>query len=287
MADWKSMERLSGAPMDVVNPNGLAFIILTILPFLHYISAGGIVRGLLYLSLLPPLVYALVLTASRSGMLGFAAIAALVIARSRHKVVLSAALVIAAVVVAPLLSDNLADRYMSIFSTNTKNSVTATGRTDTLKDDLQVAMRRPLFGHGLGTSREANANFGTHDQPSHNLYTETLEELGFAGLILVVIFIVSLVRQVLAVSASARQGVPQGGFVSSVAEGLLVWLGMNLLFSFASYGVSGFEWYFAAGLADVLPAHLAQVPATANQAQAVVPVAFRRPALLPRPEKAL
>jgi hypothetical protein len=62
---------------------------------------------------------------------------------------------------------------------------------------------------------------------------------------------------------------------------------MNLLFSFASYGVSGFEWYFAAGLADVLPAHLAQVPATANQAQAVVPVAFRRPALLPRPEKAL
>ena len=46
----------------------------------------------------------------------------------------------------------------SIFSGNTRNAVTADERIDGLKIDVQVAMRRPLFGHGLGTSREANAN---------------------------------------------------------------------------------------------------------------------------------
>ena len=30
------MERLSGAPYDIVNPNGLAFIIVSVLPFYYY-----------------------------------------------------------------------------------------------------------------------------------------------------------------------------------------------------------------------------------------------------------
>ena len=35
MANWEHLDRLSGAPSDVVNPNGLAFIICTVLPFLY------------------------------------------------------------------------------------------------------------------------------------------------------------------------------------------------------------------------------------------------------------
>jgi O-antigen ligase len=257
MSDWESMQRLSGAPMDVINPNGLAFVILTTLPFLHYLSEGSTLRRVGYLAVLPAMIYALVLTASRSGMLGLGAIMALVIAKSRHKILLGVTALAIAAAVVPYLSNDLADRYLSIVSDDTKNAVTATGRTETLKSDFRVAMRRPLFGHGLGTSREANANFGTHDQPSHNLYTEALEEVGACGLVILLVFIVALVMEVRGLNLAAKAAPPDNVVAARIAAALQVWLGMNVLFSFASYGLSSFEWYFAAGLAAILPTHLA------------------------------
>ena len=38
MDNWEYLDRLSGAPNDVVNPNGLAFIICTVLPFLYFLA---------------------------------------------------------------------------------------------------------------------------------------------------------------------------------------------------------------------------------------------------------
>jgi hypothetical protein len=37
----------------------------------------------------------------------------------------------------------------------------------------------------------------------------------------------------------------------SVVPALWVWFGVNVLFSFASYGLCSYEWYFAAGLVEV------------------------------------
>src|SRR5439155_24099371 len=62
MADWEYMDRLSGAPDDVVNPNGLAAIVLTVLPFLHYLTGRSVAGRLIYLVSLPFLIYVLVLT---------------------------------------------------------------------------------------------------------------------------------------------------------------------------------------------------------------------------------
>src|ERR1700752_2810016 len=75
---WEAFDRLSGAPSDTVNPNGLAAIVLTIIPLLHYLTAGKVLGRLTYVSVLPMLLWALVLTASRSGMVGLAGILGLV-----------------------------------------------------------------------------------------------------------------------------------------------------------------------------------------------------------------
>ena len=42
---------------------------------------------------------------------------------------------------------------------------------------------------------------------------------------------------------------------------LQVWMGMNLLFSFASYGLSSYEWYLAGALAEVVRRLIQQAPA--------------------------
>ena len=113
-------------------------------------------------------------------------------------------------------------------------------------------MHRPLFGHGLGTSLEANANFGDLDQLSHNLYAEVAQELGFIGLAIYLLFIKSILTSLSTALSAVRRMATLSPFLSNLALALKVWLVMNIVFSFASYGLSTYEWYLFAGLAAAL-----------------------------------
>ena len=249
---WEAMDRLSGAPDDVINPNGLASIIVTIVPLLHYLTAGSVKGRIVYVATLPPLLWALVLTASRSGMIGLGAIAALVWVRSRHKLALAAVVFAAIWLSIPYLNADLADRYLSIVSTNTKNAQTAADRYEGWKINFRVAMRRPLFGYGLGTSKEANWHFGALDLPAHNLYLEALEELGIFGLILFLMFVGSVVLGLRRAAVALTQAHAPPPIIGRLVPALQVLIGMNLLFSFASYGLSMYDWYLMAGLTEVI-----------------------------------
>jgi O-antigen ligase len=127
-------------------------------------------------------------------------------------------------------------------------------------------MRRPLFGHGLGTSREANANFRGEDLPSHNLYTEAAEELGYVGLALLLALIWSFLRacRTAQQAASATTATDERmEFLHNVASSLVVVVAVDLFFSFASFGLSEPYWYFVGGLTVV----------TVRLATALAPVA--------------
>jgi len=246
------MDRLSGAPYDTINPNGLAFVVLTVLPFLHYLSALSTLTRVAYFAVLPVGLYALTLTGSRSGALGLAIVAISVWVKSQRKVLLLLLIVLGTAVALPYVSADLRDRYWSIVSRDTRNAATAQSRIDSVFSDLRVAMRRPLLGHGLGTSREANANFGGRDLPSHNLYTEVAQELGVVGLGLFVPLIVSIALSLRGTLSRLKQAGGRATLLRSLAHALEVWLVMNVLFSLASYGLSSYEWYFLAGLSDVV-----------------------------------
>ena len=269
---YEFINRLSGAPSDTVNPNGLASIVLTVVPLLHYLTAGTLKGRLLYVSVLPMLLYALVLTASRSGMIGLAGIVGLVWMKSRHKIVLLASVVGLVIVALPYLSADLADRYASIYSSDAKNASTAEDRMAGMRMNLDVALRRPLFGYGLGTSSEANFNYGNTVLPAHNLYLEVAQELGFIGLALYMTFIGSVLLGLRRAAAALRQSEAPLAILTRLVPALQVFVGMNLLFSFASYGLSQYDWYLVAGLTGVTTRLL--VP-TAAVAAAAAPAPFR------------
>ena len=193
MANWEYLDRLSGAPSDVVNPNGLAFIICTVLPFL-YLMAGLSWKGrLAFVLFTPACIYTLALTGSRSGMLGLVIIFLGILVKSKRRFLWALSGVLLVVFGFPLLSPDMQDRYLSIIGRGEKNAATAEGRLTGVEDNFSdVALHRPIFGHGLGTSREANANFGDDDQPAHNLYVEVAEELGFVGLAIFILFLKSI-----------------------------------------------------------------------------------------------
>lgn len=247
------MDRLAGAPSDTVNPNGLAFVILTVIPFFHWhtLSTRTIYR-LAYMGLFPIFVYALVLTASRSGMLGFAAILFGIFMKSQRKFLMVMVVAIGAVVAVANMNDLQKERYLSIARDDVRFAGTAQGRTEGILTNLEVVWNRPIFGHGLGTSKEANYHATGVAQPAHNLYVEILQEGGIVALIIFLIFMKSIIVNFRVSLAEIRLRVIERSYLANITTAMQVWLLMDILFSFGTYALSSYEWYLFGGLSVVI-----------------------------------
>ena len=269
LGNWEYMDRLAGSPYDIINPNGLGFVIIMTLPLLHFlIKPNSTARRLLWGGIACAMCYALVLSASRSGFLAFVFLCLFVIFRSKYRAPLFVLAVGAAIVAFTLMTDLQRERYLSIVSHDAPGAGTAEARISGVIGDFQVSLRRPLFGHGLGTSGEANSHFRGDDHPSHNLYTEAAEELGYVGLAL----LLSLIWSFLRAFQRARQVVnatptkdERLKFLQNVADSLLVVVAVDLFFSFASYGLSEPYWYFIGGLSVVTARLAAKFASAATQ----------------------
>jgi putative inorganic carbon (HCO3(-)) transporter len=260
LGNWEYMDRLAGSPYDIINPNGLAFVIIMTLPLLHFlIKPDTRLRQLLWAAVACSMCYALVLSASRSGFLAFVFLCLFVIWRSRYRAPLLAAAVVGGFIAFTLMTDLQRERYLSIVSHTAPGAATAEARFTGLIADFKVSLRRPLFGHGIGTSREANAHFRGEDLPSHNLYTEAAEELGYIGLAILLSLIWSFVRacqrarQIVNATAGSDERLK---LLHNVADTLVVVVAVDLFFSFAAFGLSEPYWYFVGGL-SVVTARLA------------------------------
>ena len=251
-AGTEALDRLSGAPSDIVNPNGLAFIICTILPFLYFMVGLSWINRVAFFSLTPAFIYALVLTGSRSGIIGLFIIFLGILIKSKRRLVISFIGIFIALISFSYMTPDLQDRYLSIFGKGEKNQATADGRYEGVIDIFNlVVLRRPFFGHGLGTSREANANFAGIDQPAHNLYVEAASEVGLMGMIVFILFIKSIIINFFQIHKifSCQE---EKEFLSKLNDAMQVWLAMNIVFSFASYGLSSYEWYLFAAFSKVI-----------------------------------
>jgi hypothetical protein len=249
---WEFLDRLSGAPHDVINPNGLAFVIVSVLPFVYYLSPSSLGWGAPLLLLSPVLLYALALTGSRSGFIALIMMLAAIVVKGRRKALLAAcfaALVAGAFV---NLTPDQQDRYVSVFDSNTKNAATVEGRWTGVRRSFEVALRRPVFGHGLGTSREANGHFGDTDKPAHNLYAEIAQEGGIVGLAIFVFFMKTIFDNLIVARRKLRDLHIGKTHLARLVDAMQVWIVVTLVFSIASYGLSSYEWYLAGGLSVVM-----------------------------------
>jgi putative inorganic carbon (hco3(-)) transporter len=261
LANWESMDRLSGAPSDVINPNGLAFLVCTVLPFLYFMAGESFKTRLASLLLGVACVYALALTGSRSGIVGLAVVVLGIMAKSRNPasfVVLGIIGSGAGAVGFMFLNPDLQDRYLSIIGLGVKNTETFDDRISGMTTQLDVFMHRPIFGHGLGTSAEANANFTTEgpyagwEMPAHNLYLEIGQELGVIGIIIFLFFIKAIFTGFAQSRRACMHHDVSSPYLPRLIDAMQVWLWMNFVFSFASYGLSSYEWYLFGGLSVVL-----------------------------------
>ncbi len=242
----EALDRLAGAPHDVINPNGLAFVICSVLPFVVLLGRQTWTSWLFRAPVVVLGMYALMLTGSRTGMLGLLVVYAGLLVKSRARAVLLVGGIGLAAVLAGTMSADLADRYLSLVGAGERNEATVVGRLQGIASNFEVAMRRPLFGHGLGTSAESNFHYAGYGQISHNLYAEIAQELGFIGLALFGWLVAAIFGSLRALAAHRARASPAG-----LVDALQLWFAVMLLFSLASYGLSSYEWYLLAGLSVV------------------------------------
>ncbi len=269
VGDGEFMQRLGGGPYDVVNPNGLGFVILTAFTFLYLMwfksPRAGFLGKAVCLSIIGAMMYALILTASRSSFLALVIIWFFLILKSQKKAVLIAVSIGCIVVAAGSLDDLQRDRYMSIFSSDTRSGATAEGRLKGLESGLQLGLEKPIFGHGLGTSGEAHYHRYGKYKVAHNLYLEALSDVGIIGTIIFVLFLRSLfvaARNLRSgIAALGQQSSRDGAYLVSLGDAIQVWMAMSLFISFAYFGLMEWHWYLVAGLCASAQRLLTHVPA--------------------------
>lgn len=249
LGEGMMMARLAGSAYDVANPNGLAQIIMMLISFLYYflLVSDSKKKKLLFFLFIPILLYALFLSASRSGLLGLFLFSGLAFLKARRKLLFTAGLMIAALFIITHLEQTQVERYLSIIGRQVRGAETAKGRLEGVKNNFRVALQRPIAGFGLGTSREANVHVMGNDQTAHNLYAEILTELGPLGLLLYLLFLKkmwSLLRE----QAKLVEEKEPAGFMDRFFHSLKAFFLLNLLFSLASYGLATYEWYLVGGL---------------------------------------
>jgi len=240
--------RLSGAPYDIINPNELGFVIATVIPFLHFLllPKGGIGR-FLYFGLLPILLYALVLTMSRGAFLALTVVAVVIFKQSNKKILLIGIFIAVAAMGWNKMDSSQKDRYLSLVGkSQTANAASSTGRLMGIVNEVKLGMKRPLFGHGIGTTQEAKYIEYGGRLVSHSLYAELLIEIGMIGMVLFLRFLFVSYRQ-LRYNCSRQLGT-RYQFFSNLKKALLTVFFMYLVYSINYWGLTQFYWYFFGGL---------------------------------------
>lgn len=257
-ASMTELLRLSGAPDDVVNPNQLAWVIVNMVPFVYYLlwKEGKFGKVLSLLSA-PFFIYCLLLTGSRSGLLSLAFVLLTIVFFSKNR---TKNLLIALAIALPVamfafggIGSSMQTRYLSLFENNVAGSDTAHRRVDSLLRGISSISNNPLFGNGLGTSKETNYNiFGGRANLTHDLYLETFQEVGLIGFIFLMSYILAIFKSLKeARRLLIEQGRSENDWLYRMITATQAWVVMDLFYSLSCFGLRSWEWYFFGGVATV------------------------------------
>jgi O-antigen ligase len=176
------------------NPNDLALHLAMFVPIALTlgIAAKNKISKIVYFAATGVMIAGNIVTLSRGGFLGLAAVGGVLawkLGKNRRLqvAVVSAVAGILFLIFAP---GNYGMRLLSIFIPALDASGSADQRTELLKQSILVTLRNP-WGIGMG-------NFpivGTHNLHTHNAYTQVSSELGALALIAYLILIISPLRK--------------------------------------------------------------------------------------------
>ena len=174
-----------------------------------------------FLIVIPVLIHAVLLSYSRGAMLSLCVVAPVILARTRHKVMLGIVYTGIAVSVPVMAGKEVRERFFSIGKADVDES--AQSRWTTWNIAIKMANERPLFGLGIRNSNLFTFAYGAdmEGRSIHSQYLQTAADSGWVALALYLLLIGSLflglrdVRRVL-----RKYSDPETAKVRSITSGV-------------------------------------------------------------------
>src|SRR5215471_12371265 len=268
------------------NPNDLATALDLLLPLAIAIAlaAKGLAR-LFYFVCAAVLAVGVLVTLSRGGFLGLAAMGGLLLWKlgrgRRLKITLAGALICGVLLAAT--PGGYGARIATILNTEEDQTGSAQERRQLMELAASIAIHRPIVGVGMGNFHI----YSIHEKAAHNSYLEIAAELGVMGLIAYLTVIFAPLR-------SIRRIERQTAGMRSKGEREMYWLSVCVQSALIAYMVCSFFasiqylWYlyyiaaYAVALRQIHAAEEMESSSSNNQALAPTPGAKpARGALLP------
>jgi O-antigen ligase len=182
------IDRAIGLGSTYADPNSLAATVVYTLPFLYlyFKSSKNPFTRALFVGITMVSLWCVILTGSRTGMVGVIFFAFMIIWTHRNRLV---ALVIGAVVLVltfAVMPDQYRQRLESTtdFSSSSGAALSAQGRIDGLVNGIRMMIDRPLFGVGVGQySTALGMIYGLGWWEAHSLPGQLFGDLGLMGIL--------------------------------------------------------------------------------------------------------
>ncbi|HOP08138.1 MAG TPA: O-antigen ligase family protein [candidate division Zixibacteria bacterium] len=211
----------------------------------------------------------IVLTGSRTAMVGVLFLAAVVIARSKRKFAYTAVAVVGLMIAVMLMPDQYVGRFESTtdLSSETSSAESARGRIEGLEHGFKLFLMHPITGVGAGCYLIARGTeFGVWFQ-SHNMLGELIAEGGIVGFSAFCFFTYALLITIRRCRKRLKrlEKTDDNRFMSSMVEGILVSLWLLFLFGLAGHNLYRYNWFFFAAFVVVIDRELDRQEAAAEK----------------------
>lgn len=261
IVDGRMFASFSGLIGD---PNDFAQALLMLIPFSYMwlFQKTYFVKKIFSIVAMVVFLYAIILTGSRGGLLGVAAIGFFIFLRSKKKVAIAFLVVCVGLIFWGLAPDSYKERVYTIKTASVDDASTI-GRIDAWKAGFNMMTHR-VFGVGAGNFGEGFVQYRLEDaidpigkrKAAHNMYVQIGGETGFVGFGIFLLLIVSSFK---ALNRSKRKIMEGGKWKMEDGKeiGLLIDATFVSLAGFCVTGLflsQGYSWflYYLIGFSVVL-----------------------------------
>lgn len=183
---------------------------------------------------------------SRGGVLGLFICGALFFALSKKKL-MAASIGIILIVVFLGLNPHYLSWYSSILDGSAAD-VSASSRIAGLKHGIEMCIRRPILGVGIGCFSYARSSWFGWNIWAHNHYGELIGELGLLGVFTWFGFIVYCFKEIKRMKQFLKDNADIDPIYKTILDMCWVLLVLRLVLGMTTHSLLSFIWYFVAGI---------------------------------------
>jgi len=251
------IDRAMGLDLSYGAPNSLAATIVYTLPFLYcfLISVRSRLMKLFLVAMAGACMWCIILTGSRTGMLGVGFVTFMIAMQYKNKVRNIAIGLVLMVVAFFAMPDQYRERLNSTtdFSGDTGASQSAQGRIDGLVNGVIMMIDRPLLGVGIGQYPVALGNiYGKGWWEAHSLPGQLFGDLGMLGTFTFVAWMYVVFAGLRKLKAAAPRMRREAVFIGNMVLAIKMEFFLLLFMGLGGHNLYRYNWFFATAMLAVL-----------------------------------